>query len=99
VKDVLQKVAIEYRDHVAETAMGIAEESLQAFVDGGGTVVELSPEARAAWANAMPNIAAEWAAELDGAGAPGSEMLIAYIDKLKAAGQEPVRDWAAELAN
>lgn len=99
VKAVLQKVAVEYRDHVAGVAMDRASAALKAYVDGGGTVVELSDEERVAWANAMPNIAAEWAANLDKAGAPGSDMLTAYVQKLKDAGQEPVRDWAAELTN
>ena len=29
---------------------------------------------------------------------PGTEMLNAYVGKLKAAGFEPVRDWASEAA-
>jgi TRAP-type C4-dicarboxylate transport system substrate-binding protein len=97
VKGVLQTVAVEYRDHIAGVAMDRAESSLQAYVDGGGTVVEMSASERQAWADSMPNIAVDWAQKLDGAGAPGSAMLIAYIDKLKAAGQVPLRDWAAEL--
>ncbi|MEM9205405.1 MAG: C4-dicarboxylate TRAP transporter substrate-binding protein [Pseudomonadota bacterium] len=99
LKDVLQKVAIEYRDHVAGVAMDRAEASLKAFVDGGGTVVEMSQEERVAWANAMPNIALDWAENLDKSGAPGSAMLTAYMGKLKAAGKTPIRDWAAELSN
>jgi TRAP-type C4-dicarboxylate transport system substrate-binding protein len=99
VKGVLQKVAVEYRDHIANVAMKRAVTSLEAYKKGGGTVVVLSQEARVAWANAMPNIAAEWAAKLDKSGAPGSEMLKAYVAKLKAAGKTPVRDWAAELSN
>ena len=47
----------------------------------------------------MPNIAVEWARKLDSQGAPGSAMLKAYIGKLKAAGQKPVRDWGAELGS
>lgn len=97
VKDVLQQVAVAYRDHVAGVAMDRAAASLQAYQDQGGTVVELSAEDRAAWAKAMPNIAVEWAQELDAAGQPGSEMLRVYMDKLVAAGQTPARDWAAEL--
>lgn len=97
VKDVLQMVAVEYRDHVASVAMDRAEASLQAYVDGGGTVVEMSAEARQAWADSMPNIASDWAKGLDAKGAPGTAMLVAYMDKLKAAGFEPPRDWAAEL--
>ena len=97
VKDVLKKVAVEYRDHIASVAMNRAAESLEAYKKGGGTVVELSVEARADWAKSMPNIAAEWAKGLDAKGAPGSDMLKAYTQKLKAAGMTPVRDWASEL--
>ncbi len=97
VKEVLQTVAVEYRDHVAGVAMDSAAEAIETYKAGGGTVVEMSDAERQAWANAMPNIAAEWAAELDGKGAPGSDMLKAYIGKLEAAGFTPVRNWAAEL--
>jgi len=98
VKTVLQEVAVAYRDHVAGLAMDKAEASQAAFIESGGTVVELSPEQRAAWAAAMPNLAVEWAAELDASGEPGSEMLKAYLAKLEEAGFTPVRNWAAELS-
>ncbi|MEG9863073.1 MAG: C4-dicarboxylate TRAP transporter substrate-binding protein [Parvularculales bacterium] len=97
VKSVLKKVAIEYRDHIAAIAMDRASESLEAYKAGGGKVTVLSKDARAAWANAMPNIAKDWAKKLDSEGAPGSAMLKTYVAKLKAAGQIPVRDWASEL--
>ena len=93
VRGVLQEVAVLYRDHVAGIAMDRAEASRQAFVDGGGTIVEISADAREDWANSMPNIAAEWAANLDGKGEPGTEMLNTYLSKLEAEGFEPVRDW------
>lgn len=99
VKDVLQQVAVEYRDQVANVAMDKAAESVEAFKAAGGTVVELSAADREAWAKAMPNIAVEWAADLDKAGAPGSDMLKAYMKKLVDAGATPVRDWTADLAN
>ena len=99
VKQVLQEVAVAYRDHVASVAMERAAESLAAFEAAGGTVVDLSVEDRAAWAASMPNIALEWAAGIDSSGGPGSEMLSAYVGKLRDAGQQPVRDWAAELTN
>ncbi|MCH2251175.1 MAG: C4-dicarboxylate TRAP transporter substrate-binding protein, partial [Cognatishimia sp.] len=98
VKDVLLEVAVAYRDHVAGIAMDRAEASRQAYVDQGGTVVEMDPNERLAWAASMPNIAAEWAAGLDASGQPGTEMLNAYMAKLSDAGFTPVRDWAAEAA-
>lgn len=95
VKEVLQQVAVEYRDHVAGVAMDRAGTSLEAYKAGGGNVVEMSDEARKAWADSMPNIAAEWADGLDKKGYNGTEMLAAYIGKLKEAGFEPIRDWSA----
>ncbi|WP_415403404.1 C4-dicarboxylate TRAP transporter substrate-binding protein [Tateyamaria sp. SN3-11] len=98
VKGVLQEVAVAYRDHVAGIAMDRAQASRDAFVEAGGTIVEMDPAERAAWANAMPNIALEWAKGLDDAGQPGTDMLNSYMGKLAEAGFTPVRDWAAEAA-
>ena len=96
VKDVLKAVAIDYRDHVAGIAMDRAAASRDAYVEAGGTIVEVSDEDRAAWANAMPNVAQEWAATLNENGEQGTEMLAAYLGKLQDAGFTGVRDWTAE---
>ena len=42
VKDVFKEVAIDYRDHVAGIAMERAEASRAAYIEQGGTVVEVS---------------------------------------------------------
>jgi len=97
VQNVLKDVAVAYRDHVASVAMDRANASRDAYVEAGGTVVEVSADDRAAWANAMPNIAAEWAKNLDDKGEPGTDMLKSYMGKLLEAGHEPTRDWAADL--
>ena len=97
VKTVLPEVAIAYRDPVASIAMDRADAARKAYVEAGGTIVELDAAERAAWANAMPDIAAEWATELDAAGEPGSEMLRTYLAKLEAAGYTGARAWSAGL--
>ncbi len=99
VKAAIQEVSIAYRDHLASLAMDKAAESREAYVAAGGTIVEMSAEARAAWAASMPDIAAEWAAGLDATGSDGSEMLRAYLGKLNDAGFTGLRDWTAGLAN
>ena len=96
VKEVLKAVAIDYRDHVAGIAMDRAEASRAAYVEGGGNIVEISAEDRAAWAAAMPNIAKELAMTLNERGENGTEMVAAYVSKLKEAGFTPMRDWSAE---
>ncbi|MEM7259964.1 MAG: C4-dicarboxylate TRAP transporter substrate-binding protein, partial [Pseudomonadota bacterium] len=88
VKQVLTDVALAYRDHVASVAMDRATASHKAYEESGGTIVDMDPAERGAWASAMPNIAQEWAKNLDDAGEPGTDMLNAYLGKLKAAGFE-----------
>lgn len=96
VKVALTEVAVLYRDHVAGIAMDAAAASRDAYVAAGGTIVEVDSADRRAWADAMPNIAREWASELDASGEPGTDMLKAYLAKLSAAGFTPVRDWSAD---
>lgn len=94
VKTALQEVAVEYRDHVAGIAMDRASESLEAYKAAGGKVIKVSDEDRAAWAAAMPNVAEEWAKQLNDKGEAGTDMLNAYLGKLKDAGYTGVRDWS-----
>lgn len=96
VKGVLQDVAVEYRDHVAGIAMDRAQASRDAYVEAGGSITEASAEDRAAWAAAIPDLAAEWAKTQNDAGQPGNEMLNAYLGKLEAAGYTGLRDWSAK---
>ncbi len=95
-KEVLEAVAIDYRDHVAGIAMDRAQTSRDTYIEQGGKIVEISDEDRAAWANSMPNIAQEWAQTLNDSGEAGTDMLAAYLDKLSEAGFDGVRDWTAE---
>ncbi|MEP2718109.1 C4-dicarboxylate TRAP transporter substrate-binding protein [Pseudophaeobacter sp.] len=96
VKEVLQAVAIDYRDHLAGLAMDRAAAAEAAYVAAGGTIVEVSQDDRATWAAAMPNIAQEWAATLNNKGEAGNDILAAYLGKLEAAGFVGVRDWTKE---
>ncbi|WP_050527687.1 C4-dicarboxylate TRAP transporter substrate-binding protein [Pseudorhodobacter aquimaris] len=94
VKEVLKAVAIDYRDHLAGITMDNAAASEAAYVAAGGTIVDITDADRAAWANAMPNIAQELAETRNAAGEPGTEMLAAYFGKLEAAGFTGARDWS-----
>lgn len=96
VKEVLQAVAVDYRDHVAGIAMDRAGAARATYVEQGGKIVELSDDDRAAWAKAMPNVAKELAETLNANGEAGTEMLAAYLGKLSDAGFDGVRDWTAE---
>lgn len=96
VRTVLVDVIADYRDFTAKAALADAGEALEAFKAAGGQIVEMSADSRKAWANTMPNIAQEWAADLDKEGKPGGQMLTSYMDKMRAADQPIVRQWDKE---
>jgi TRAP-type C4-dicarboxylate transport system substrate-binding protein len=58
-----------------------------------GKTYELPRAEQVKWANAMPNIAKEWADRANKDKLPGTQVLSAYMDALRAAGAKPVRDW------
>ncbi len=93
----LRTAAVAYRDEMANEAARIASEAEAAYIENGGTIVDLSAEERTAWAQQMPNVAAEWVQTLNDQGRDGAAMLSAYIQKLRDGGAEPVRDWSAEV--
>jgi TRAP-type C4-dicarboxylate transport system substrate-binding protein len=59
----------------------------------GADTYELPRDEQVKWANAMPNIAKEWAARLDKQGLPGTKSLAIYMEEMRKAGAKPVRDW------
>jgi len=58
-----------------------------------GKIFDFPRDQQKLWADAMPNIATEWSARLDKQGLPGSKVLAAYMNAMRAAGAKPVRDW------
>lgn len=96
VQAVIEEVASEYETMVAAGYEEIAAKSVATAKENGATVVPLSDEARVAYAMAMPNIAKEWAADVDAQGKAGTETLNAYLAASADAGAQFVRDWAAD---
>ena len=93
VRTVIQEVAVAYRDRLAKLATDKGKASEAAYTKAGGTIITMSADQRSAWAKGMPDLASEWAKSMDGKGKPGSKMLAAYMDALRAAGEKPLRDW------
>ncbi|GAB4511829.1 MAG: hypothetical protein Tsb0019_07720 [Roseibium sp.] len=57
------------------------------------TIVEMPLEERKAWVDALPDIAGEWAEGLEAEGIPARAFLSAYMESLRYAGEQPLRDW------
>jgi C4-dicarboxylate-binding protein DctP len=96
VQDVIQQTAYDYRDELARETDRRAESSRKEFVKQGGTIIQLTPEQRKAWADGLPNIAQEWADHLESKGLPGRKILSDYMDMMRAADQPIVRHWDRE---
>lgn len=62
----------------------------------GATIKEVDDAFRKEWAAGMENVAKIWATKLDADGKAGTAVLSAYMDKMRAAGAVPVRDWDKE---
>lgn len=52
---------------------------------------------REQWVSALPPLGAMWASDREDKGYAGNEILIAYMDNLRAAGATPKRDWELDL--
>lgn len=96
VQKVLAEVAIAYRDHLAKLAASLGDSSLATYKKAGGKVVVLPQADRSKWAKAIPNIAQEWAQDLDKEGLQGTAMLTYYMDAMRAAKQPIERQWDKE---
>lgn len=84
------------RDWYIAELEGAVETAFTTMEAEGATIFDAPQEMRQAWADGMDNAAAIWAAELDGRGEPGTEILTLYMDAMRAAGATPLRDWDRE---
>lgn len=96
VKDAFVAAAEVYRKELAQYSMEEAQHALDKMLANGATLVEVPDKDRLAWVNEMDNIAAEWAQEVSTTGAPGEEILAAYINAMRVAGQPVLRDWSVK---
>jgi len=97
VRDVLVETAIDYRDELARETDRRAQSSREEFVAQGGTIQPLTDAQRRVWADSLPNMAKEWAEDLEERGLPGRQILRDYMDVMRANNQPIVRHWDREL--
>lgn len=93
VQDAIREVTPLYGERLAEVTTAGDESGRQACIDQGGTIYELPADQRQAWADALPNIAEEWAQAAEANGLPGTQVLEAYMDLMREADQPIARHW------
>ena len=93
VRKVLQEVATDYRDESARFVMAGAAKGIEKYRANGGTVFELPDSGRAEWAAALPDIAGNWASNMESRGLPGRAILKEYMRIMRANDQPIARQW------
>lgn len=93
VQDAIREVTPLYGDVLAKVTTEGDVKGREACVAQGGTVYELPADQRQVWADRLPNIAQEWAQDADSKGLPGTQVLKAYMEKMREADQPIARHW------
>ena len=93
---IFKDVAREYTQQYIASEKARARQVAEAMKKEGVKFADFSYEERRRWAMKMPNIAREWAQQLDKEGQPGTKLLNAYMEETRAAGVKPVRNWDKE---
>ncbi|NQV57056.1 MAG: TRAP transporter substrate-binding protein DctP [Rhodospirillales bacterium] len=93
VKTIFMDVAQEWAQAHAKMDRGRLKKFTGIMVKKGVKMTTLPQSERKRWANAMPNIAKEWAAGLDKKNLPGTKILKSYMNEVRASGIEVLRQW------
>ncbi|MGE0253617.1 MAG: TRAP transporter substrate-binding protein DctP [Alphaproteobacteria bacterium] len=106
--DALQKMPEEVRNAILAAAPSWHKGQIQILLDGakagleyctkeqGMTLTDMSPADTAAWAKGLPPLGLEWAKVQDAKGLPGTGVLNAYMEAMRAGKQRVVRNWDKE---
>jgi TRAP-type C4-dicarboxylate transport system substrate-binding protein len=96
VQNALKSAADSYKAAYLDDLDKAVTAGLEAMASQGATVTEVDDAFRKQWADGMDNVAQTWAKQVDSEGKPGTEILGAYLEAIRAAGGKPVRNWDQE---
>lgn len=96
VRQVIDEVAAIWQQAAKERGRNDAAKSINTAVSNGATVSELPRAEVVKIANAIPNIAKQWAATIDEKGLPGTKLLSTYMQIWRDRGIQHARAWDKE---
>jgi TRAP-type C4-dicarboxylate transport system substrate-binding protein len=95
VQTALREAASAYGVAVKSRLATAGSEALAAMAARGTQIGELTQSDRRWWAGQLPDLAADWAYELDVRDLPGSDLVAAYMQDLSQSCGAPLRAWTA----
>lgn len=93
VQSAIREAADAWTAQYAKAQAAAAATLMQNMVAAGAKASELSEAERKRWADALAPVGKTWAADAQGKGLPGNEVLGAYTSALVKAGVKMPRDW------
>ncbi|KAA9009993.1 C4-dicarboxylate TRAP transporter substrate-binding protein [Histidinibacterium aquaticum] len=97
VQEVLVEMGQVYSDENAKIIEARDAAVWEAFPEEGATVRVMPTEEKVRWAEALPPLGKIWVEANEGPDVPAREILVEFMQRLRDAGAEPLRDWAADL--
>ncbi|MFZ3581798.1 C4-dicarboxylate TRAP transporter substrate-binding protein [Loktanella sp. DJP18] len=88
VQTIIREVGRAYEDQAGASLDAAQQRGLDGLTAAGAVVTELAPEVRAEWANSLIGFPQLQAADANGRGAPGTEVMQAYIKAVTDTGYE-----------
>jgi len=83
VRQVLVETAEDYRDELARETDRRSAVSRSRYLEEGGQILVLTDEQRRQWAMGLPNIAMDWAEDMEERGLPGTAILRDYMNIMR----------------
>ena len=96
VQQIIREVGAAYEAQAGESLNAAQERGLTGLREAGANVRELPAEARAEWAESLTAFPQTQAADADGRGMPGSQVMQAYLDAVTASGYDWPVDYTIE---
>jgi TRAP-type C4-dicarboxylate transport system substrate-binding protein len=93
VQQALQAAATRYQRSFLDALEAQEKDAIAQMTAGGAKVSVLPRDQRRAWAMGLPNIAREWARDIDGRRLPGTESLRFFMEYQRRNGVDVLRDW------
>lgn len=91
VRAAVQQAGKLYAAAVGRVSTERSDAALAKMTQAGMKVGALSPAEKQRWIETMPNVAAQWVK--NNPKVPAKEVLAAWMNALRAAGEKPARDW------
>ena len=86
-----------YGERVTQRVTANRVKQFEIIAKQGAKISKFDRAEQKRWTALMPNIAGEWAKQVEAQGLPAKEILKAYMDGVRKRGGTPVRDWDKEL--